>query len=76
MEMLIYPNPSLGVVTFRARHSGNFYIVSEAGQLVRELSLNKVNGLQITVNDLAAGMYMVVGQNEYGIVRERLIVVK
>jgi hypothetical protein len=76
IEMLIYPNPSMGEVTFKARHSGTFYIVSEAGQLVREVRLNKTNNLQVTLNDLASGMYIVVGQNEYGIVRERLIVVK
>lgn len=31
---------------------------------------------QITMNDLASGVYIVVGQNDFGIVRERLIVIK
>jgi hypothetical protein len=75
-EMLIYPNPSAGEVTFKSIHAGNYYIVNEAGQLVREVRLNNSNNFEIKINNLAAGTYVVAGQNDFGVVKERLVIVK
>jgi hypothetical protein len=75
-EMLIYPNPSFSEVTFRSKHEGVFYIVNEAGQLVKEIRLNSINQNQATINDLASGVYVVAGQNSYGIVKQKLIIAK
>jgi hypothetical protein len=75
-EMLIYPNPSMGAVTFKSQHTGTYYIVNEAGQLVREISLNNTNNFEIQLTDLAAGIYIVAGQNDFGIVKEKLIVAR
>jgi hypothetical protein len=72
----IYPNPSFGEVTFVGAHSGTFYIVNEAGQLVQEITLNNSNNNRVQLNNLAAGTYVVSGQNDYGIVKQRLVVVK
>jgi len=75
-EVLIYPNPSFGEVTFKSIHPGNYYIVNEAGQLVEEIRLSNSNNFQIKLNNLAAGTYVVAGQNDFGIVKERLVIVK
>jgi hypothetical protein len=75
-EMLIYPNPSMGAVTFKSQHAGTFYIVNEAGQLVREIRLNNTNNFEVQLTDLAAGAYIVAGQNDFGIVKEKLIIAK
>ncbi|MFM9004051.1 MAG: T9SS type A sorting domain-containing protein, partial [Flavobacteriales bacterium] len=75
-EMLIYPNPSMGEITFKAKHAGTFYIVNDAGQLVREIRLNNSNNFQLKVDNLASGAYIVAGQNEFGIVKEKLIIAK
>jgi len=75
-EVLIYPNPSMGEVTFKSVHAGNYYIVNEAGQLVREVQLNNSNNFEIKINNLAAGSYVVAGQNDFGIVKERLVIVR
>jgi hypothetical protein len=75
-EMLIYPNPSMGAVTFKSRHAGTFYIVNEVGQLVREIRLNNTNNFEVQLTDLAAGAYIVAGQNDFGIVKEKLIIAK
>ena len=76
VEMLIYPNPSMGSVTFKSQHSGTYYIVNEAGQLVREIRLNNTNNFELQLTDLAAGAYIVAGQNDFGIVKERLVIVR
>jgi hypothetical protein len=75
-EMLIYPNPSQGEVTFKSKHAGTFYMVNEAGQLVQEISLNNSNNFELKLTNLASGNYIVAGQNDFGIVKERLIIVK
>ena len=75
-EMLIYPNPSMGAVTFKSQHAGTYYIVNEAGQLVREISLNNSNNFELQITDLASGVYVVAGQNDFGIVKERLVIVR
>jgi len=75
-EMLIYPNPSMGEVTFKSKHAGTYYIVNEAGQLVREIRLNNTNNFELQLTDLAAGAYIVAGQNDFGIVKERLVIVR
>jgi hypothetical protein len=76
VEVLIYPNPSMGEVTFKSVHAGTYYIVNEAGQLVQEVRLNNTNNFEIKINNLAAGTYVVAGQNDFGIVKERLVIVK
>jgi hypothetical protein len=75
-EVLIYPNPSAGEVTFKSIHAGNYYIVNEAGQLVQEVRLNNSNNYEIKINNLASGTYVVAGQNDFGVVKERLVIVK
>jgi hypothetical protein len=75
-EMLIYPNPSMGAVTFKSQHAGTYYIVNEAGQLVREISLNNSNNFELMITELASGVYVVAGQNDFGIVKEKLIIAR
>jgi len=74
--LMIYPNPSFGEVTFVGAHPGTFYIVNEAGQLVQEITLNNTNNKRVQLNNLAAGSYIVSGQNDFGIVKQRLVIVK
>jgi hypothetical protein len=50
--------------------------VNEAGQLVREISLNNTNNFEIQLTDLASGAYIVAGQNDFGIVKEKLIIAR
>jgi len=43
---------------------------------VQEITLNNSNNNRVQLNNLAAGSYVVSGQNDYGIVKQRLVVVK
>jgi len=76
VEVLIYPNPSMGEVTFKSIHAGTYYIVNEAGQLVQEVRLHNTNNFEVKINNLASGSYLVAGQNDFGVVKERLIIVR
>jgi hypothetical protein len=74
--LMIYPNPSFGEVTFVGAHPGTFYIVNEAGQLVQEFTLNNSNNKRVRLTNLAAGSYVVSGQNDFGVVKQRLVVIR
>ncbi|MFN5621205.1 MAG: hypothetical protein ACK478_07875 [Flavobacteriales bacterium] len=50
--------------------------MNEAGQLVQEITLNNTNNKRVQLNNLAAGSYIVSGQNDFGIVKQRLVIVK
>jgi hypothetical protein len=50
--------------------------VNEAGQLVREISLNNSNNFELMITELASGVYVVAGQNDFGIVKEKLIIAR
>jgi hypothetical protein len=43
---------------------------------VKEIRLNSANQNEVTINDLASGVYIVAGQNSYGIVKQKLIITK
>jgi hypothetical protein len=51
-------------------------MVNEAGQLVREISLNNSNNFELKLTNLASGSYIIAGQNDFGIVKEKLIIAK
>ena len=70
----VFPNPSRGQITIRASHAGNYYLMSEAGQLVQAFVLNSDNKFTYEISGLAAGFYVVSGQNEFGISKQKIVV--
>jgi hypothetical protein len=73
-EMVVYPNPSNGTVNIKAQHAGQYYLMNAAGQLVEIINLTSENKYSYQINQLAAGMYVISGQNKYGIVKQKIIV--
>ncbi|MEY2938630.1 MAG: hypothetical protein RL062_1219 [Bacteroidota bacterium] len=73
-EMVVYPNPSNGTVNIKAQHAGQYYLMNAAGQLVEIINLTSENKYSYQINQLAAGMYVISGQNKYGIVKQKVIV--
>jgi hypothetical protein len=56
-DIFLYPNPVRNVFTLNASSAGDFEIINEAGQVVRQL---RIDGLrEVTVSDLKAGIYFV-----------------
>jgi len=70
----VYPNPSRGQIVVRASHAGNYYLMSESGQLVQSFVLNSDNKFTYEISGLAAGFYVVSGQNEFGISKQKVVV--
>jgi len=74
-EMIIYPNPSSdGTVRIQGAHAGQFYLINAAGQLVQTIYLTSDNQYSYDLTNLADGMYVLSGQNRYGIVKKKIII--
>lgn len=72
----VYPNPNSGEFTLSANSDITLSIVNELGQLVKTVTLYENNKRSILLNELASGIYFVVGQNGGQVVREKIIVNK
>jgi GEVED domain/Secretion system C-terminal sorting domain len=72
---LIFPNPSSGSIQISSQHKGDYYLINEAGQLIERFQLNADNKYSYHIDHLAAGMYVVSGQNKYGIVKQKVLVI-
>jgi hypothetical protein len=59
---LVYPNPNNGNFVVLTQHTGKATLISESGQLIRELNLEEET--QIQVRDLARGLYFLVTPKE------------
>jgi hypothetical protein len=54
---VIYPNPNSGNFTISSITSGNFILVNEMGQKVREIKLSAENKQEVKIEGLAKGIY-------------------
>ena len=72
----VYPNPSGGNFTIKGENEGEYYLMNEEGKLVMSFNLNADNHYTKEIQNLAAATYIVVGQNKYGISKQKVIVSK
>lgn len=70
----VYPNPSIGTVNIQGLREGVYYLTDAAGRLVEVVRLNAKNQFTVQLNDIAAGSYILSGQNEFGVVKQKVIV--
>lgn len=73
--MIIYPNPSNGDFTINTTQAINLQIVNELGQLVKTIYLTEDHKSEV-VNNLATGIYFILGKNENGRVSQKIVVTK
>jgi GEVED domain/Secretion system C-terminal sorting domain len=74
--LTVYPNPSNGTFTIKANNEGDYYLMSESGLLVKAIKLNADNNFSFQVNDLPAGVYVISGQNKFGISKQKIVVMQ
>jgi hypothetical protein len=70
----VYPNPNNGVFTVAGNKTMEVTIANEFGQVVRSFNLSEENGYEINIIDLPNGMYIVSGQNENHVLKQKIIV--
>jgi hypothetical protein len=72
----VYPNPSSGSFTVQGEKAGEYYLMDEAGKLILSFTLSADNKFTKIINDLADGLYIVVGQNKFGVTKQKIVVTK
>lgn len=72
----VYPNPSNGSFTVSGITAGDYYLIREDGVLVQKISLTEENKYTEKVVDLFTGAYILSGQNNEGITKQKIVVVK
>jgi hypothetical protein len=70
----IYPNPNNGTFTVTSTHAGTYYLMNEMGQLVQMFTLTTDNNFSANVTGLGKGFYVISGQNEFGISKQKIVV--
>ena len=73
-NLQVYPNPNNGAFTIKSIHPGTYYLMSESGQLVQSFSLNAENQYTHNINGLSSGFYVLSGQNQFGISKQKIVV--
>jgi len=72
----IYPNPNSGVFTIKTEMEGNYSIINELGQTIKQFQLNNTNNYTIDIENLNTGIYFVVGYNNNKMVKQKIVVTK
>jgi hypothetical protein len=73
-QISIYPNPSKGTVYIQGVHPGQYYLINAAGQLIQVVRLDADHKFQATLQGLPAGMYVLAGQNHFGVVKQKIVI--
>ena len=73
-NLMVYPNPNNGAFTVKAIHEGTYYLMNEAGQLVKSFTVNADNNFTYQIENLTVGFYVLSGQNKHGISKQKIVV--
>jgi len=73
-NLQVYPNPNNGAFTVKAIHEGTYYLMNEAGQLVKSFTVNADNNFTYQIENLTIGFYVLSGQNKEGISKQKIVV--
>jgi hypothetical protein len=74
INLNVYPNPNNGSFTVKALHEGTYYLMNEAGQLVKSFTVNADNNFTYQIENLTNGFYVLSGQNKEGISKQKIVV--
>lgn len=68
----LFPNPTNGSFEMKSAVAVDVGIVNQCGQVIRSISLKPEESYSVA--DLAAGIYFIIGQNELGSARQKIVV--
>ncbi|MBA2611077.1 MAG: T9SS type A sorting domain-containing protein, partial [Bacteroidetes bacterium] len=76
LSIKIYPNPNKGDFMISAETNLTLSLVNSLGQVVKIITLNSQNNYKAQVNDLANGIYFIVGDSGHQLISQKIIVSK
>lgn len=72
----VYPNPNNGVFTVVSDSDINLNVVDQLGRVVKTISISKNNSMQLTITELANGVYFIVDAGSARTLNQKVIVAK
>ena len=75
-SLVIYPNPSNGVITIKSINEENYQLINNLGQTIKSIHFNSNNNLTVTIDELQSGIYNLVGKENNLRVSQKIIVIK
>ncbi len=72
--IVVMPNPNNGIFIIKTSKQGLYTIVNELGQAIQTIKTNAANNYSVSITDLQAGVYFVVGINNGA--RQKIVVTK
>jgi hypothetical protein len=76
MQIEVSPNPNNGDFTLTSTHAGQFKILNELGQLIREVEVTKESAFRTHIGGLENGVYFVTGMINDEVITKKVIVVR
>jgi hypothetical protein len=75
-QLAIYPNPSNGVFFIQSFNEGVYTIINELRQTIKSFELNAANKYTLHIENLANGIYFIVGFNNNKTTSQKIMVTK
>ncbi len=72
----VFPNPNNGSFTVKGEKAGVYYIIDEAGHLISSFNLSADNNFTQVIDNLSSGIFVIAGQNKYGVTKQKVVVAK
>ena len=73
-NLTVYPNPNNGTFTISGASEGQYSVINELGQTVREFELNAVNNYTVPIKNLSTGVYYIVGCTKNENMQQKIVV--
>jgi hypothetical protein len=74
--LTLYPNPSSGDLIVKSVAEGTYVLENELGQTLHMFSLSALNNYTVSIDNLSAGLYFIVGSAENQKITRKVIVTK
>jgi hypothetical protein len=75
-SLLAYPNPNTGTFTIQSFEEGEYSIMNQLGQTIRQFRLTDSNDFTIHMDGLSSGLYFIVGFNNTQVTSRKIVVTK
>ncbi len=75
-SLSIYPNPNNGEFMIISGADINLIVVNSLGETVNKINLTAASEQKINLTNLSAGIYFIVGKNDLGLVRQKILISK
>jgi hypothetical protein len=72
----IYPNPNSGSFYIESASEGNYSIINEFGQDIRQIKLNSANKYIMNIDNLNKGIYLIVEFTNHQAIKQKIVVEK